>query len=179
MSGAFPILVTAHSEKFIHVWDLKNCFNNNFNPIEVRESPLKFATSAICAYADGKGYTVGSIEGRCGIVNIDLQNPSSESKDDFCFKCHRQENPKQFDGDVYTVNSISFNKLHNTFGTCGSDGQYIIWNKDTKSKYKSSTKAQNPMPVTAGCFSDDASVWAFATGEDWSLGAESAKLRAN
>ena len=94
MSGAFPILVTAHSEKFIHVWDLKNCFNNNFNPIEVRESPLKFATSAICAYADGRGYAVGSIEGRCGIVNIDLAHPANENKDDFCFKCHRLENPK-------------------------------------------------------------------------------------
>ena len=54
-----------------------------------------------------------------------------------------------------------------------------MWNKDTKSKYKSSVKPSNAMPVTAGCFSDDATLWAFATGEDWSLGAHTASTRPN
>ena len=78
---------------------------------------------------------------------------------------------------MWTVNNIAFNKQHNTFVTSGSDGSYIIWNKDTKSRYKQSTKA--PMPMTVSCFSDDASILAFASGEDWSLGAEAAKQRQN
>jgi len=52
-------------------------------------SPLKYATSSLQAFADGKGYAIGSIEGRCGIVNVELNNPDAEDTRDFCFKCHR------------------------------------------------------------------------------------------
>lgn len=176
MSCSFPLLVTAHSERFIHLWDLKNIRNNQFTPIHVKESPLKFPTSAICCFADAKGYAVGSIEGRCGIVNVDIAHPENEDQKDFCFKCHRQEKTAT-DGDVYTVNSLSFNKEYNTFSSTGSDGQYIIWNKDSKSKYKSSVKSS--LPVTVGCFSDDATIYAFSFGEDYSLGGGSASLRQN
>jgi mRNA export factor len=69
------MLVTAHSEKFIHVWDLQNTCMGKFDPVTLRESPLKYATSSISVFGDGKGYAIGSIEGRCGIVNIDLRNP--------------------------------------------------------------------------------------------------------
>jgi hypothetical protein len=92
MSGAFPILITAHSEKFVHVWDLQKTICGNFDPISVKESPLKYPTSSICAFADGKGYAIGSIEGRCGIINVDLNAPETKANSDFCFRCHRTEN---------------------------------------------------------------------------------------
>lgn len=76
---------------------------------------------------------------------------------------------------MWTVNHIAFNKQHNTFATSGSDGSYIIWNKDTKSRYKQSSRA--PLPMTVSCFGDDASILVFASGEDWSLGAQTAKSR--
>ena len=148
-----------------------------FDPITLRQSQLKYPTSSICAFADGKGYAVGSIEGRCSIVNVDLNNPDQEDGKDFCFKCHRKEDANNKDGDVWTVNHISFNKQFNTFATSGSDGTYIIWNKDTKSRYKSSPNAA--MPMTVSCFSDDANILAFACGEDWSLGGASAQARQN
>jgi WD40 repeat protein len=106
---------------------------------------------------------------------VDLNSPDAEDTRDFCFKCHRQEDAANKDGDVYTVNHIAFNKLHNTFVTSGSDGSYIIWNKDTKSRYKSSNKAL--LPVTCSNFSDDASILVFSSGEDWSLGGTAAKMR--
>lgn len=165
MSGAYPLLVTAHSEKWIHIWNLENIFRGNFNPIYVDQSPLKYPTSAITCFADGKGFAIGSIEGRCGIVNVNL-NTEKMTDTDFCFKCHRQEQQTTNDGDAYTINSISFNKLYNTFSTVGSDGSYIVWNKDTKSRYKSSKPAPLPMSVVA--FSDDATMLAFASCEDWS-----------
>ena len=95
---------------------------------------------------------------------------------DFCFKCHRVENSSNGsagEGDAYTVNCISFNRIYNTFSTAGSDGTFINWNKDTKSRYKSSKPC--PFPMTVCCFSEDATILAFASGEDWSKGAENSK----
>lgn len=82
-------MVTSHSEKWIHIWNLQSVLNNQFAPLHVVESPLKYATSAICAFGDGKGYAVASIEGRCGIVNVDFNKPEYVDGKDFCFKCHR------------------------------------------------------------------------------------------
>lgn len=61
----------------MHVWDLKKISQGIFDPIVVLESPLKYSTSAISCFGDGKGYAIGSIEGRCGIVNINLSNPEA------------------------------------------------------------------------------------------------------
>ena len=79
---------------------------------------------------------MGSIEGRVGIVKVNLQSPSTVDKDDFCFKCHRKEEAGKSDAQIWTVNAIGFNKQHDTFATAGSDGHWVIWNKDTKSRYK-------------------------------------------
>ena len=151
--------------------------NQKFDPVAVRQTQLKYPTSAISAFADGKGYAVGSIEGRCSIVNIEFNNPDAEHEKDFCFKCHRKEDAANKDGDIWTVNHITFNKQYNTFATSGSDGTFIIWNKDTKSRYKQSNAA--PLPITVSCFSDDANILMFASGEDWSLGGTAATMRQN
>ena len=71
------------------------------------------------------------------------------------------------------MNHIAFNKAYNTFVTIGSDGHFFTWNKDTKSKYKSSKKF--PGPLTACDFSDDGKMMVYAIGYDWSKGAEGAK----
>ena len=69
MSCSFPLLVTAHQDRFIHVWDLNQAFQqNNFNPREVTESPLKYATTAIACFGDGKGYAVGSASLACFLL---------------------------------------------------------------------------------------------------------------
>lgn len=72
MSCEYPLLVTAHSENYIHYWDLSKVAMNQYNPLGVTVSPLKYPTTAICCFGDGKGYAIGSIEGRCGIKNVDL-----------------------------------------------------------------------------------------------------------
>lgn len=108
---------------------------------------------------------------------MSFTNPEKHTDTDFCFKCHRQDNAATSDGDAYTVNYIAFNKLYNTFATVGSDGTFIVWNKDTKSRYKSSKPA--PLPMVACDFSDDASIFAFASCEDWSKGFEASKQRQN
>ena len=91
MSGEYPLLVTAHSGFKIYYWDLKKIFSGNFNPQGETTSPLKESTSCIQCFPDGKGYVIGSIEGRCGVKYIDLDNNKVNTNDDFCFKSHRIE----------------------------------------------------------------------------------------
>lgn len=88
--------------------------------------------------------------------------------EDFCFKCHREENKAAQRADVYAVNGITFNTQYNTFATYGSEGAMIVWNKDSKSKYKSSKKF--PAPFTAASFTEDGKLIAYAIGYDWSKG---------
>ena len=134
------------------------------------ESPLKFPTTAISVFADGKGYAVGSIEGRCGIKNYDTTMRDLGNKYDFCFKCHREEQKGINKADVYPVNGIAFNKAYNTFATYGGDGVIVVWNKDTKSKYRSSKKF--PRAFTAADFTEDAKLLAYAIGYDYAKGFE-------
>jgi len=77
MTGEFPLLVTAHSELYLHYWNLNNIQNNDFSPMGVLSSPLKYPTTAISCFPDGKGFAIGSIEGRCGIKYIDLMKNST------------------------------------------------------------------------------------------------------
>ena len=48
----------------------------------------------------------------------------------------------------------------------------ITWNKDVKSRYRTSKKF--PSPFTAADFSDDGKLLAYAIGYDYSAGAEGA-----
>ena len=105
------------------MWNLQENFaSGNWDAKEVTESPLKFATTSIAVFGDGKGYAIGSIEGRCGIKNYDLSKADLDKNNDFCFKCHREDLKAECKADVYSVNSIAFNIQYNTFATCGSDG---------------------------------------------------------
>ena len=92
MSGVFPLLVTAHSELYLHYWNLESIFQNNFNPVDVIQSTLKGPTTCIEVFPDAKGFAIGSNEGRCGVKSIDLANKVSnhtQTGNDFAFKCHR------------------------------------------------------------------------------------------
>jgi mRNA export factor len=55
----------------------------------------------------------------------------------------------------------------------GQDGCYFFWNKDNKSKLKSTKPG--PCPLTAGDFLENAKMYAFAIGYDWGKGAEESK----
>ena len=63
---------------------------------------------------------------------------------------------------------------YNTFATYGSDGAIIVWNKDTKSKYKSSKKF--PAPFTSAAFTEDGKLLAYAIGYNWSVGPVPTKI---
>eukprot|EP00343_Euplotes_focardii_P010036 CAMPEP_0205828862 /NCGR_PEP_ID=MMETSP0206-20130828/36359_1 /ASSEMBLY_ACC=CAM_ASM_000279 /TAXON_ID=36767 /ORGANISM="Euplotes focardii, Strain TN1" /LENGTH=157 /DNA_ID=CAMNT_0053131081 /DNA_START=617 /DNA_END=1090 /DNA_ORIENTATION=- len=132
-------------------------------------SPLKFQTRSVEAFPNGLGYAVTSIEGRCGIKNIDFNNLKDKYNEDFNFKCHRKSNTSN---DVYPVHQTSFNLKYMTFATCGGDGNYYIWDKDKRKRLKSTGGCD--APITAVRMSLNGSMLAYAFGYDWAKGCNGA-----
>merc|ERR1719430_2745341 len=85
------------------------------------ESPLKYQHRCVSIFKDKKnaptGFALGSVEGRVAIQYVNAVNP----KDNFTFKCHR-----------------STGAVNGTLSTVGSDGRFSFWDKDARTKLKTS-----------------------------------------
>jgi mRNA export factor len=138
----------------------------------VIESPLKYATTAVDCFPDGKGFCIGSIEGRCCVKNFDY-TLKVKGYDNYTFKCHIKKQAIDKTVILNSVNGFCFNKRYGTFYSYGSDGSYISWNKDTKAKYR--TSECFPGSVVAADQTDEGTIMAYAIGYDWSQGSEGAK----
>lgn len=66
----------------------------------------------------------------------------------------------------YQVNAISFHPVHGTLATVGSDGRFSFWDKDARTKLK--TSEQLDQPITACCFNHNGNIFAYASSYDWS-----------
>jgi mRNA export factor len=55
--------------------------------------------------------------------------------------------------------------------TCGSDGTFAFWDKDSKSRVKAFERIPVRGPITCGKFSADGSMFAYAQSYDWHKGA--------
>ena len=187
MSCAKDLFVVGLSEEKIAYFDLRKLQNNIFKPELIFNSHLKYQTRKVCAFPDGKGFAEGSIEGRVAIKNIkDLNNPPSINNEtgttigqddkgntDFAFRCHRNTNNTPTL--VYTINDIAFNPVYGTFCTVGSDGNYCIWDKLNKSRLFERNDPSDKTPLTACDYNSNGDLLAFASGYDWSRGAEAAR----
>lgn len=91
------------------------------------------------------GFALGSIEGRVAIQYANAQNP----KDNFTFKCHRSNGTTNGFQDIYAVNDIAFHPVHGTLATVGSDGRYSFWDKDARTKLKTSEPMEQPITCCA------------------------------
>lgn len=129
------------------------------------ESPLKYQHRCVAIFNDKKkapvGYALGSIEGR---VAIQYLNPATP-KDNFTFKCHRVNVSNNFQ-DIYAVNDIAFHPVHGTLVTVGSDGTFSFWDKDARTKLKSSETIDQS--ITKCAFNYSGHIFAYAVGYDWS-----------
>lgn len=155
MDVKYPLCVVATAERHIQIYDLRK------HSVVFRQymSPLKMQTRAVSCFVDGSGFAIGSIEGRVGVQHIEEKDTSKN----FAFKCHRHN------AEVYAVNTLSFHK-YGTFATCGSDGVYTFWDKDSKQRLKQFQRNTNP--ITASTFSNSGDIFAYAVGYDWSKGHE-------
>ncbi|KAI9142924.1 WD40-repeat-containing domain protein [Paraphysoderma sedebokerense] len=174
MDVIFPLLVVGTagtpgtpSKRPLLVYNLKS----PAQPYKQIESPLKFQTRTVSCFPNGTGFAVGSIEGRVAIQYVEDKDAGSN----FSFKCHRQGN------DVYPINSISFHPIHGTFATCGGDGHFNFWDKDSKQRLKQyapatagsgPTAAQTSIPISCSAFNRNGNIFAYAVSYDWSRGHE-------
>ncbi|KAK2723722.1 hypothetical protein QYM36_002162, partial [Artemia franciscana] len=130
------------------------------------DSPLKYQHRCISVFRDKKGvpagFAVGSVEGR---VAIQYNNPA-EPKDNFTFKCHRSTGTGSSFQDIFAVNSVRFHPVHGTLATAGSDGRYSYWDKDARTKLKTSEPVDQP--VSAAAFNHSGHIYAYAASYDWS-----------
>jgi mRNA export factor len=89
MSISQSLLVAALSTHQIYAVNLQDTMRTGqINPCLVVQSPLKYQTRHIEAFPKGNGYAITSIEGRCGVKQIDFNNIMEKYATDFNFKCH-------------------------------------------------------------------------------------------
>ncbi|CAB1353542.1 unnamed protein product [Coregonus sp. 'balchen'] len=67
---------------------------------------------------------------------------------------------------IAQVNAISFHPVHGTLSTVGSDGRFSFWDKDARTKLK--TSEQLDQPITTCCFHNNGNIFAYASSYDWS-----------
>lgn len=134
------------------------------------ESPLKYQHRCVAIFKDklGKptGFALGSVEGRVAIHYVNPQNP----KDNFTFKCHRSNGTTNGFQDIYTVNEIKFHPVHGTLSTAGSDGRFSFWDKDARTKLKTSEALDQS--ITTSAFNHTGQIFAYSSSYDWSKGHE-------
>ena len=137
------------------------------------DSLLKYQHRSIAIFPDKNrdptGFAIGSIEGRVAIMYVAPTNPSVEN---FTFKCHRTTpvSPANVQ-DIYSVNDIAFHPTHNTLATVGSDGRYSFWDKDERTKLKTSDPV-NDQPITNCAFDSRGQLFAYSSSYDWHKGHE-------
>lgn len=64
------------------------------------------------------------------------------------------------------VNGIAFHPVHGTLATVGSDGRFSFWDKDARTKLK--TSEQLDQPIAACCFNHNGNIFTYASSYDWS-----------
>ncbi|EJW87768.1 nucleoporin-17 [Wuchereria bancrofti] len=163
----FPMSIVGLANRRMKIYRLDN------EPSEVKdiETPLKYQSRCASIFKDKTtglptGYALGSIEGRVAIQYVEAANP----KDNFTFKCHRS--PELINGfqEIYAVNDIAFHPSYGTLATVGSDGRISFWDKDARTKLKTSDPL--PAPVTRCVIHPSGQMMAYAIGYDWSKGHE-------
>ncbi|CAG0914771.1 unnamed protein product [Notodromas monacha] len=163
----YPMGIVSTAQRGIIIYQLDG------TPREYKkvESPLKYQHRAVAIFADKNkgdpvGFALGSVEGRVAVQYVSPTNP----KDNFTFKCHRSTEIVNGSQDIYAVNDIAFHPIHGTLATVGSDGRYSFWDKDQRTKLK--TSDQMEQSITKCAFDASGQIFAYAVGYDWSKGHE-------
>lgn len=165
----YPMAIVSTAQQGILVYQLTN------EPQEFKkiDSPLKYQHRCVAICKDKQtntepvGFALGSVEGRVAIQYIQPKDP----KDNYTFKCHRSDIQTGNNQDIYAVNDIAFHPGYGTLATAGSDGKFSFWDKDARTKLKTST--QLPQSITACTFNSTGNIFAYALGYDWTKGHES------
>jgi len=118
-------IIVGGADRCVYIYDNRNLGQ----PVERRESLLKYQIRALKIGVNPHLYASGSVEGRVGIEYLD---PQENEEKHYAFKCHRVKT----DGgeDIHPVNCIDFHPVHGTFATGGSDGGVCVWDAYAKKR---------------------------------------------
>lgn len=164
MDTAKNLLVVGTAERHICIIDL----NNPGTIFRQSVSPLKWQTRVIACHPNGEGFSVGSIEGRCGIQYVDTAMNNSNS---FSFKCHRKPvTSPRTEVLVYALNSMCYHPGYGTLCTAGADGGINYWDTESKHRLKGFSDAGGI--ITATAFNRTGNIFAYGISYDWSKGYE-------
>lgn len=164
-------LVVAMSDRHIWIFDTRNLGE----PMQKRESSLKYMTRCVRAFPDGAGYVCTSIEGR---VAIDFVDPSDEAQaQKYAFKCHRStmSEQDQLMEKVFPVNAAAFHPTYGTFATGGADGVVNFWDRVNRKRIRQLPKYHSP--ISSLSFNRDGQLLAIAASYGFEDGERSDKPR--
>ncbi|KAI9705515.1 MAG: hypothetical protein M1836_006270 [Candelina mexicana] len=137
-------LVVAMASRALHIYDLKSLSllssqtsqpppnKLEIEPLQRRESALKFMTRAVACMPNDQGYASSSIEGRVAVEWFDPSATSQARK--YAFKCHRQT--AEGVDVIYPVNALAFHPVHGTFASGGGDGVVALWDGVAKRRIR-------------------------------------------
>ncbi|KAG2500478.1 hypothetical protein HYH03_002043 [Edaphochlamys debaryana] len=163
MSAGQDRLVVGTSGRHVLIYDIRSLCSGGSTPEQHRESSLKFQTRSVAVYTDGRGYALGSVEGRVAMEFFDAADAQANK---YAFKCHRRnENGQDV---VYPVHSIAFHSGYGTFATGGGDGVICIWDGDNKKRLFQS--ARYPTSVASMSFSRNGDMLAVAASYAYEQG---------
>ncbi|GAM25293.1 hypothetical protein SAMD00019534_084680 [Acytostelium subglobosum LB1] len=152
-------LVVGTADKMITIFDTRNMSQ----PVQKRESSIKFQTRCIRTFIDGTGYALASVEGRVGMEYFDPQEQAAKK---YAFKCHRA-NEGGVDV-VYPVNVMTFHPIYGTFATGGCDGNVYYW--DGQNRKRLFHLKHYPTSISAMSFSSDGTQLAVASSYTYEEG---------
>ena len=174
MDAKGDAIVVGTADRKLHVFNIQNLGAK----LAEFDSSLKYQTRCISIFHDTQGFAMGCIEGRVAVEYFnDMQtkiqaqrmgpNAPKVQVKNFVFKCHRE------DKDIYSVNSIDFHP-YDTFCTASSDGTFCWWDKDARHRLAAFERPKDKprVPITVAKFNPMGNCFFYATGYDWSKGAE-------
>lgn len=156
-------MIVAMSERSIWIYDTRSLKE----PLQKRESSLKYQTRCVRSFPSGEGYVCTSIEGRVAVEFID---PSEEIQGQkYAFKCHRSAIPEQENMErVYPVNAAAFHPTFGTFATGGSDGVVNFWDRVNRKRIRQLPKYHSS--ISSLSFNRDGQLLAIASSYGYEEG---------
>ncbi|GAA99301.1 uncharacterized protein L969DRAFT_93764 [Mixia osmundae IAM 14324] len=151
LDSRHAIVATAH--RHVIIYDLASLAKGVVEPLQTRESSLKYMTRAVRLSPAGTGYATTSIEGRIAVDFLE----GADNKP-YAFKAHRAV-IDDIDT-VFPVNALTFHPIHGTFATGGGDSLVNIWDLAAKKRLRQFQRY--PASISALAFNVDGSKLAIA-----------------
>ena len=181
VSYAKNLLVVGLSENLLSYFNLGNLQKSKFQPELIYNSHMKAQIKKVAVLKDGDGYIEGSSKGKVAVKYIDFNNPGFDyqnneikSEKDYSFRCHKELKDNAINS--YIINDIAVNPEYGTICTAEGNGYYKIWDVAKRAWLYDRKNFTDKTPLTACEYNLNGDLLAYASGYDWSKGAQVAHL---